>query len=204
MGLVISNLQKRPEQTKEGLRKIHPLREFSGFCIIKIPGTMRSFLIAVWAMVVFTSCSHTIYIVRHAEKATQTGSSMSSDVPLTDQGKARATALRELLADKKIAYVYSTNTLRTRSTAQPTADFFHLEVQTYGPKPDSGFAGKLRSLKKNVLVVGHSNTVDDMVNLLCGKTMIPGDLPDSVYNKLLIVRIKGKMAYFSQQTFEAR
>ncbi len=54
---------------------------------------------------------------------------MSSDVPLSDKGKERAEALKEVLKNKKIAYVFSTNTIRTKSTAQPTADYFGLQTE---------------------------------------------------------------------------
>jgi phosphohistidine phosphatase SixA len=125
---------------------------------------------------------------------------MSSDVPLTAAGTQRAGALREILRHKKIGYVFSTNTIRTRSTAQPTADFFHLPIETYGPRPDSAFIALLWSKKKNTLVVGHSNTVDDLVNMLCGKKEVPGDLPDTEYNKLFIVKKKGKKLTFTEST----
>ena len=101
---------------------------------------------------------------------------MSSDVPLTEKGKQRAEALKEILKDKKIAYVFSTNTIRTKSTAQPTADYFHLTTEIYGPRPDSAFISLLKSKKKNTLIVGHSNTVDDIVNMLCGEKKVAGDL----------------------------
>jgi 2,3-bisphosphoglycerate-dependent phosphoglycerate mutase len=146
-----------------------------------------------------SSCSHTYYIVRHAEKANQE-SNMSSDVPLAAAGTQRAEALREILKHKKLGYVFSTNTIRTRSTAQPTADFFHLAIEAYGPRPDSAFIALLRSKKKNTLVVGHSNTVDDLVNMLCGKKEVSGDLPDTEYNKLFIVKKKGKKLTFAEST----
>jgi len=156
----------------------------------------RSFVIINLIILVLSSCSHTYYIVRHAEKAAQ-APNMTSDVPLTDQGKQRAEALKVILKDKKIGYVFSTNTIRTKSTAQPTADYFHLPVEIYGPTPDSAFVRLLRSKKKNTLVVGHSNTVDDIVNLLCRRKELAGDLPDSEYNKLFIVKIKGSKAFFT-------
>jgi phosphohistidine phosphatase SixA len=156
--------------------------------------------ICLLGLIVFTlcSCSHSYYIVRHAEKATQEAN-MSSDVPLTPAGEQRARAISEILHNKKIAYVFSTNTIRTKSTAKPTADYFHLTTEIYGPRPDSAFIRLLRSKKKNTLVVGHSNTVDDIVNMLCGEKKL-GDLPDSEYSKMFIVKMKGKKAYFSEAT----
>jgi phosphohistidine phosphatase SixA len=157
----------------------------------------RIFILSCIAMTVFISCSHSYYIVRHAEKATQEAT-MSSDVPLTDKGKERAEAVKEILKDKKIAYVFSTNTIRTKSTARPTADYFHLTTEIYGPGPDSAFIRLLKLKKKNTLVVGHSNTVDDIVNMLCGKKKVDRDLPDTEYNKLFIVKMKGKKCSFKE------
>jgi phosphohistidine phosphatase SixA len=157
----------------------------------------RIFIVLSLILLVFSSCSHSYYIVRHAEKATQEAN-MSSDVPLTDKGKERAEALKEILKRKKIAYVFSTNTIRTKSTAQPTADYFHLTTEIYGPRPDTAFIRLLKTKKKNTLIAGHSNTVDDIVNMLCGEKKVSGDLPDEVYNKLFIVKMKGKKFFFRE------
>ena len=156
----------------------------------------RIFIVAILISLVCSSCAHSYFIVRHAEKATQEAN-MSSDVPLTDKGKQRAEDLKQILKGKKIAYVNSTNTIRTKSTAQPTADYFHVPVEIYGPQPDSAFIHMLKTKKKNVLVVGHSNTVDDIVNMLCGEKKISQDLPDNEYNKLFIVKFKGGKRIFS-------
>lgn len=153
--------------------------------------------------IVFVSCSHSYYIVRHAEKASASATMMSSDVSLSDQGKARAEALKETLKDKNIRYVFSTNFIRTKSTVQPTAGYFKLQTEIYGPTPDSMFISKLRSLKKNVLIVGHSNTVDDVVNMLCGKTEVNGDLKESEYDNLFIVKKKGKHYIFRNEHYGA-
>ncbi|HLG40203.1 MAG TPA: histidine phosphatase family protein, partial [Chitinophagaceae bacterium] len=125
---------------------------------------------------------------------------MSSDVSLTDKGRERAEALKEILRNKKIAYIFSTNTIRTKSTAQPTADYFHLTIETYNPRPDSSFINLLKSKKKNTLIVGHSNTVDDIVNMLCSKKVVAGDLPDTEYNKLFIIKRKGKKYIFTESS----
>ena len=157
----------------------------------------RFIVVSAFIFLIFSSCSHTYYVVRHAEKAAQEAN-MSSDVPLTEEGKKRAEELKEILKNKKIGLVYSTNTIRTKSTAQPTADYFHLPIEIYGPRPDSAFIASIKSKKKNMLIVGHSNTVDDIVNMLCGKKEVPDDLPDTEYNKLFVIKIKGKKISFKE------
>ena len=102
-----------------------------------------------------SSCSTNIYIVRHAEKENNTEES-----GLTDAGRARAEALDVFLADKKITQIFSTKYNRTKKTAEPTALRYRLQTQEYGSDTLNLFVDKhLKSLGKNVLVVGHSNTI---------------------------------------------
>jgi len=157
-------------------------------------------LLFFFISVFFISCSQNYYVVRHAEKAVQEAN-MSSDVQLSEAGKQRAEKLKEVLSNKKIGLIYSTNTIRTMSTAQPTADYFKLTIATYNPKPDSAFISLLKSKKQNTLVVGHSNTVDDIVNMLCGEKKVAGDLPETEYNNLYIIKRKGKKFTFQNDKY---
>lgn len=142
----------------------------------------------------------TYYIVRHAEKAASSNTTMSNDVPLSDQGKQRAEALKEILQKENIKHIFSTNYIRTKSTAQPLADAIHVAIEIYDPK-DTTFISRLKSLSGNILVVGHSNTVDDLVNGISGKKEIAGDLPDSEYGDLFIVKKKGNKISFEKKHF---
>lgn len=160
---------------------------------------MRVILVVISSFFLF-SCSQKFYVVRHAEKAGQ-AANMSSDVPLTDAGKQRAERLKELLKNKRIQLVYSTNTIRTKTTAQPTADYFLRDINIYGPKPDTAFINLLKEQKKNTLVVGHSNTVDDIVNMLCGETKVAGDLDETIYDNLYVIKRKGRKLVFRNDKF---
>jgi phosphohistidine phosphatase SixA len=153
---------------------------------------MHKLAFVVTIAIFLTSCSRTYYIVRHAEKAVPSpGTTMSTpdDPPLSDQGKARAQALKEVLKDKNIASIYSTNTVRTRTTAEPLSQHTGVSIQTYGPRPDSTFINSLKNSNGNVLVVGHSNTVDDIVNGLVNQKKL-SDLADSEYNNLFVIKYK--------------
>jgi 2,3-bisphosphoglycerate-dependent phosphoglycerate mutase len=154
--------------------------------------------------VLSVSCKTTsYYIVRHAEKQTATTAStttMTSDVPLSEGGKQRAQALKDLLAKEKIKYVFSTNYIRTKSTAQPLADDIHVPIEIYDPK-DPQFISKLKALNGNTLIIGHSNTVDDVVNELTGRKEIQGDLQDSEYGDLFVVKKKGRRITFERKHF---
>ncbi len=161
---------------------------------------MKRFFLLAFPVLLLTACSHTYYVVRHAEKAEQEPN-MTSDVPLSAAGQQRALELKKVLNNKKIAYAFSTNTIRTTTTAKPTADRFKLQIQTYGPRPDSAFIAKLKALKKNTLIVGHSNTVDDIVNGLTGTRAVPGDLQDSDYNNLFVIRVLRKKVSFERKKY---
>ena len=162
----------------------------------------RSFLF-LSLFISLTACSQTYYIVRHAEKAVPDAGNtmMANDPPLSDIGKARADALLQTLKNEKIEYIFSTNTIRTRTTAEPLSKHLNVAIQTYGPRPDSAFIQQLKALKKDALIVGHSNTVDDIVNMLCNEQKIPGDLQDSEYDNLFIVTIKNGTAKFERKKY---
>ncbi len=147
----------------------------------------KIFLILILASL--SSCTTTYYVVRHAEKAAP-GPNMTSDVPLSEAGQARAQALRTVLEGKKIREIYSTNTVRTKSTAMPLSDAIGVPVQVYAPG-DTAFLRRIQSRAGNVLIVGHSNTVDDIVNDFLKRKALQ-DLPDSEYSKLFVLRKKGQ------------
>ena len=153
---------------------------------------MKKLTVFLLLAFLLTSCSHTYYVVRHAEKASPSpGGTMSTpdDPDLSNEGYKRAEALRETLKDKNIAKIYSTNTKRTRLTADPLSKLTGISIETYGPRPDSAFISKLKGLKTNTLIVGHSNTVDDVVNGLANAKTL-SDLADSEYDNLFVVQYK--------------
>lgn len=143
----------------------------------------------LFALVIsLTSCTHRYYVVRHAEKAAP-NATMSSDVPLSAEGEQRAIALKNLLLNKDIDYIYATNYKRTRSTAEPLATALNTAINLYNPS-DTGFVERLKILKNNTLIVGHSNTVDDLVNKLCNEVKVAADLKDSEYDNLYVIRYR--------------
>ncbi|MBI5858734.1 MAG: histidine phosphatase family protein [Sphingobacteriales bacterium] len=167
---------------------------------------MRLLLIG-FTLVLF-SCGNTIYVVRHAEKETgidPVTMKTVGDPPLSLAGQERALKLKEILGSKNIKHIYSTNTLRTISTAKPLKELFlDMPITIYSMKPDSFalFVQQVKSIKKgDVLIVGHSNTVDDVVNKLCGQTIIPGDLKDFEYDNLYVLKRKGSSYKFKNEKY---
>lgn len=150
----------------------------------------------------FASCSrNTYYIVRHAEKAAA-NANMSSDVPLSPEGEQRAKNLKTLLQDKSFSGIFSTAYIRTKSTAKPLSDLKAVPIQLYSPRDTvDKFIARVKSIQKgDVLIVGHSNTVDDLVNKMMGQTLL-SDLPESEYNNLYLIKRKGKKYSFEPIKF---
>ena len=130
---------------------------------------------SIIVLTVCISCNPVKYfVVRHAEKEVpSSGSTMSTpnDPPLSAAGKVRAIELREELKSQNIQYIFSTNTIRTISTANPLSELRGLKIELYNTRDSLDyFIKKLKTIiKGNSLIVGHSNTVDDIVNKLCSE-----------------------------------
>lgn len=147
-----------------------------------------------------TASSQTYYIVRHAEKAQPLPAGPSDDPPLSRKGEQRAQHLKELLENKNIKYIFSTNYIRTLSTAKPLSQAIHVAVKTY-VNVDSAFIKKIKALKKNVLIVGHSNTIDNIANALTNVISVRGDIADSVYDNLFVVQYIGRKIKFEAKKY---
>ena len=115
-----------------------------------------------------------ITIVRHAEKVVGGG----TNPPLTAAGNARALELRDRHASTPIAAVYSTNFNRTRQTAQPLADTKGLPVTIYATPAEVAAAIMNDHIGEYVAIVGHSNTVGNIILAL------GADLPDGFINPI--------------------
>lgn len=125
----------------------------------------------------------TIILVRHAEKVKDD----SKDPLLTPAGKARAQELAYILKYVDLEAVYSTPFIRTQETALPTAQGHGLEVRLYPGKKEKDFLQNVLTAHagKTVLIVGHSNTVNVMANILLGEDRF-ADLADPIYDNLFI------------------
>jgi broad specificity phosphatase PhoE len=120
-----------------------------------------------------------VILVRHAEKA----ANGTSDPPLNPAGTARATELARVLARENLTAIYATTFQRTQLTAAPTAT-----AQGLTPVLQDDLDALESALKSSwgtVLVVGHSNTVPDIVNRLAGTSF--AHLPEDEFDHLFIV-----------------
>ncbi len=124
-------------------------------------------------------------IVRHAEKDTAGG----TNADLIPFGRGRAEALCKMLKKVKLNGVYSTDKPRTRNTAEPTARAKGQTVELYDAKKQADLLRGLVDKKGKFLIVGHSNTVHQLVNTLTGKTD-EKEFSESDYSRLYIVSVK--------------
>ena len=129
-----------------------------------------------------------IFIVRHAERADAASGSpatMASDPDLSEAGRSRAESLGSALKDAAITAIYVTEYKRTQQTAAPLAKAAGVSVTIVPAKDTAALIAKLRSSTGNALVVGHSNTVPEIIKALGVST--PVTVADSEYDNLFVV-----------------
>ena len=140
-----------------------------------------------------------VYVMRHLN--TPAG---EPDPDLLPEGRAGAVALADLMetdpfqgARRPVA-IYVSDYKRTRQTAAPLAARLALNLTVYDPRDTAGLIARVRAERGPVLIVGHSNTVPDIIAALGGTRPAPlvhedfGDLwvvePGGGTTKLRLVR----------------
>jgi len=134
-----------------------------------VSGTLATALLLVFSSLAFGE--RAVFVVRHAEKASEAN---DASVPLSEAGTARAKRLAAILKDAGISAVYSTDTVRTRKTAEPLATLARTDVRIYEATAADGkvnvqpLAERLQREhgKDAVLVVGHGNTIGPLLAAL--------------------------------------
>ena len=123
-----------------------------------------------------------VYVVRHAERADQ-----SADSPLSKDGARRARRLGEMLRNAGITHVFTTDLRRTIDTAAPLAATADLSAQQVPAADTQALVAKVSALGPHdrALVVGHSNTVPDLLRMLHAGAAVT--IPDGEYDNLFIV-----------------
>ena len=107
------------------------------------------------------------YVMRHLQKAE------GQDPPLSEEGRANARRLIGLFAADPPRVIYVSTTRRARETAAPLAKKLRVKMRQYDPADTSGLAARVIAEKGPVLVVGHSNTVPEIVARLGGERPAP-------------------------------
>jgi broad specificity phosphatase PhoE len=130
-----------------------------------------------------------VVLVRHAEKDTAT----ADDPPLSAAGQERAQALADALRDAGVTAIVTTQLRRTRDTAAPIAVVRSVtpEVISADVNGDVSLHAKAvaDAVKRHaggvVLVVGHSNTVPEIIAALGGPHM--PEICESLFANLYVL-----------------
>src|SRR2546427_1484140 len=136
------------------------------------------------------SAQPVVVIVRHAEKAANGG----NDPDLSSPGRERAEALARILKDSGITAIFTSEFKRTQETAAPTATSAHVTPTAVAAKDTAGLVAKLHELNGNALVVGHGDTIPNIIKALGINS--PINIPDEDYSELLIVTLGDKPQLF--------
>lgn len=141
----------------------------------------------------------TVFLVRHAEKA----AAPREDPPLLETGTARAQLLARMLGKSGIKAIYTSQFLRTKATAEPlakqlgiTSVAISLKMSTSNPREISTESIKEIADKiyqrpgENALVIGHSNSVPEVIKALGGD--VAPVIDEKEFDDLFVVTIYAK------------
>ena len=155
-------------------------------------GTVLAFLL--FAGVASTAAAQpTIFLVRHAERADagmSTAGTMASDPDLSDACCARAESLARMLKDAGVVAIYTTEFKRTQQTAAPLAKALGIEAITVPANTPGTLLEALKTARGNLVVVGHSNSIPDLLRGLGVTPVVKID--DKEYDNLFVVTMGAK------------
>lgn len=164
---------------------------------------MKHLLLFLFSSALLSACtttSHKIFVVRHAEKdIVFKGNDLLR--PLNSVGNLRAGALQKKLSNENIQKIYVTEYLRVQQTGDSLRIKQSVDTLHYQAK-NAYFFDRIthdKLSKKNILIIGHSNTVPDIIRYL-GVPFTLKIIPDNEYSHLYIVTLKGKKVINFEQT----
>jgi len=132
----------------------------------------------------------TIIFVRHAEKAM----APADDPVLSPAGERRAAELTRQLVDADVVAgvdaVYATQYQRTQLTAAGLADALDLPINTYDAADTETVLETILKQHKGkiILVVGHSDTVPELIANLGASKKVP-PIAEAEYDNIYIISI---------------
>ena len=133
----------------------------------------------------------TIILVRHAEKDASANVD-PNDPGLSPEGRTRAQNLAKRIKGYRVGAVYSTNYRRTRESVGPAAARRKKEVKTYDPKDQQALVNEIMNSKtKRFLVVGHSNTIPPLANLLVKKELFK-NLEEEEFGTIWVIKLRNR------------
>ena len=132
-----------------------------------------------------------VWVVRHAEKLTD--NPKDRDPQLSPIGMDRAEALKKYLGGQRIDSIFATNYKRTKLTGFPLADKIGINIKTYAPENQKALAKQLmkNALGKKIVIIGHSNTVLDIIEAFGAVKPMKELVEESDYDYIFALTIKG-------------
>lgn len=149
---------------------------------------MKPFVLLLLMLVAFSvaSAEPFVVIVRHAEKAAND----PKDPDLSPAGRERAEALARILKDADITAIFASEFKRTQETAAPTSASTGVPPTIVPGKDTALLISKLHQLNGNALVVGHGDTIPNIIKALGIDR--PIQITDSDYTELFVVTLDAK------------
>jgi broad specificity phosphatase PhoE len=123
------------------------------------------------------------YFIRHAEKADS-----SKNPDLSEKGLERAQEWKTLFSEINFDAVYSTDFNRTLQTIQPIVAGNNQLLKIYNPKMIDIEAFKKETHGKTILIVGHSNTIPNMINQIIKENKYT-NIEENEFGNLYIVTL---------------
>lgn len=115
---------------------------------------------------------------------------MPEDNPiLTEQGKSRAQELIRILGDTGIQAIYTSQYVRTRLTAEPIAKQLSIPIREIDAlkTPDLVSEVLTKNTGQVVLIVGHSNSVPEIIEAFGGPAM--DEIDETQFDNLFVLTI---------------
>ena len=112
---------------------------------------------------------------------------MGGDVPLSEAGRCRATNLAAVLSDAAIRHIITSEVSRTQNTAAPLARKLNVTPEVVPGKDIDAIVAKLAAAGGNSLVVGHSNTVPEIIARLGGGAIPP--IAENEFDRMWVVTL---------------
>lgn len=131
-----------------------------------------------------------VFVLRHAEPTGTT----SGDPGLTEAGRERAERVGAMLRSVGVVRALHTPALRARQTAEGIARVCACGTGSYDPANPAGITRKLIEGGGVWALVGHSNTVPDLVRRLGGDPGTDLIAPDTYDDVFMIARAGGTLS----------
>src|SRR5687767_10356374 len=130
----------------------------------------------------------TVILVRHAEKKVVPPENKDPDI--SPEGQARAEELARMFGAAGIGAIYASQYKRTQQTAKPLADKLGVAVTRVEARNTPDLVKQIRAgaVGQVVLVVGHNNTVPEVIAALGGPKLPV--IPETDYDNLFILTVQ--------------